>query len=346
MRLHLDYETASEVDLKKCGAYKYAEDPSTRVLMLGWAVDDQPPELWQPHKEPLPDQLRLLLENPSVHKHAFNAAFERLITRNCLGIEIPPEEWRCTMVESFYLGFAGGLAGVLKAIGLEDKDDKGKRLINTFSKPAPKNHKADWYNWENKPDDWALFCDYCRQDVHVERELWHWMQEFPTIPDWDYRQWCLDQRINDRGVPMDTDMAYSAVQIWDQEKQNLTEELIDITGLPKVTRGPFLEWLEVYAGVKLDNLRKDYLQALLHRGALPDHAAVPVEVWAQKEGKATSKYLAVINGSGAEDRARGMFQYKGAARTDRVGGRLIQLQNLKRPFVSPEGIQPLVSLRS
>jgi DNA polymerase bacteriophage-type len=342
MRLHLDYETASEVDLKKCGAYKYAAHESTRILMLGWAVDDEPVNLWIPHRESIPARLRAYMSYGDVTKHAFNAAFERLITRHCLGIEIPPEQWRCTMVEAFYLGFAGGLSAVLKAVGLEDKDDKGKRLINTFCKPAPKNHKAEWYDWTNRPEDWSLFCGYCEQDVNVERQLWHWMQQFPTIPDWDYKQWCLDQRINDRGVPMDTDMADAAIRIWEIEKNNLTEELQEITELPRVTRGPFLEWLEIHTGVKLDNLRKDYLATLLSKGLLPDHATTPVKVWAQKEGKATSKYLAVINGAGAEDRARGMFQYKGAARTDRVGGRLIQLQNLKRPFVKPEGIQPLV----
>jgi DNA polymerase len=343
MRLHLDYETASELDLKKVGAHKYAAHPSTRILMLGWAVDDEAVDLWLPHIDPeVPARLMAFLVHGDVTKHAYNAQFERLITRYCLGIEIPPEQWRCTMVESFYLGFAGKLTQVLNAVGLEDKDAKGHRLIGVFCKPAPANHHADWYDWTNKPEDWALFCGYCRQDVHVERQLWHWLQKFPLIPDWDYTQWCLDQRINDRGVPMDINMAMSAVGIWEQEKQNLTHELMDMTGLPKVTRAPFLAWMEEYTGVTLESTRKDYLANLLHTGALPDHATPYVQIWAQKEGKATSKYTAVLNGSGEGDRARGMFQYKGASRTDRAGGRLIQLQNLKRPFVKLAGIQPLV----
>ena len=131
-RLHLDYETASEADLKKTGAYKYAEHPSTRVLMLGWAVGDEQIELWQPHLTPMPPRLRAFLLDPNTRKHAYNAAFERLITKHCLGIDIPPEQWCCTMVESFYLGFAGKLTQVLTAIGLEDKDKKGYSLINTF----------------------------------------------------------------------------------------------------------------------------------------------------------------------------------------------------------------------
>lgn len=344
-RLHLDYETASELNIKKCGAYKYAEHPSTRILMLGWAFDDEPVALWQPHKEPIPARLLEGLKNPFVNKHAFNAAFERLITRNCLDIEIPPEEWRCTMVESFYLGFAGSMDQILKAIGLEQKDDRGKRLINVFSTPAPKNHKADWYDWDNKPAEWQEFCHYCIQDVHVERQLWHWLQRFPTMNLWDYKQWFNDQRINDRGVPMDVPMAESAISIWDQEKSNITEQMKDMMGIPKVTREPFLQWIEDNTGVRLENTRKDYIASLLHKGTLPPEAEPYIKLWAQKEGKATSKYSAVINGTCDDGRARGMFQYKGASRTDRVGGRLIQLQNLKRPLYgdTPEQIDNVVN---
>lgn len=331
-RLHLDYETGSEVDLKKAGAYKYARDPSTRILMLGWAFDDEPAELWEPHIGPIPHRLYQGIADPSVTKHAYNAAFERLITRYCLGVEVPPEQWRCTMVESYYLGFAGTMDQVLKAIGLETKDDRGKRLINTFCKPAPKNHHADWYDWNNKPQDWLDFGTYCKQDVHVERLLWHWLQQFPKMHEWDFRQWCLDQRINDRGVPMDVDMARAAIDIWDQEKANITATMCEMMGLEKVTRGPFLQWIEDNTGVKLENTCKDYIESLLSKGKLPPEAEPYIDLWSQKEGKATSKYSAVINGTCEDGRARGMFQYKGASRTDRVGGRLIQLQNLKRPL--------------
>lgn len=341
-RLHLDYETASELDIKKCGAYKYAADPSTRILMLGWAVDDGPVQLWQPHLEEIPSALEYYLADPSVIKRAYNAQFERLITKHCLGIEVPIEQWRCTMVMSYYLGFAGKLTQVLNAVGLEDKDKRGYQLINTFCTPAPKNHKADWYDWENKPQEWQEFCEYCIQDVVVERQLYHWLCQFPQMHQWDWEQWFLDQRINDRGVPMDTDMAHAAIEIWDQEKANLTQELSDMTGLAKVTRQPFLNWIKDHTGVELESTRKDYLAALLKKGDLPDEVTPYIDLWAQKEGKATSKYTAVLNGTGEGSRARGMFQYKGASRTDRVGGRLIQLQNLKRPFVSDAGIEGLV----
>lgn len=340
-RLHLDYETASEINLKQAGAYKYAADPSTRILMLGWAFDDEPEELWQPHCEPMPDRLRRGIESPIVGKHAYNAAFERLISRHCLGIEVPYDQWRCTMVESYYLGFAGALDQVLKAVGLEHKDDRGKRLINLFCSPSPKNHKVNWYDWDNRPVDWYDFGNYCRQDVHVERQLWHWLQQFPAMHDWDWQQWFLDQSINDRGVAMDLDMAQAAIQIWDDEKKILTAELANMTGLEKVTREPFIRWLKDHTGVELENTQKDYLASLINKGELSEEVKPYITLWAQKEGKATSKYTAILRATGADSRARGMFQYKGASRTDRVGGRIIQLQNLKRPFVSIAGVESL-----
>ena len=331
-RLHLDYETASEVELKSSGAYKYAEHPSTRILMLGWAFDDEPEELWEPHKGPIPPRLLEGIKNPAVTKVAFNAAFERLITRNCLKVEVPPEQWRCTMVEAYYLGFAGGLDKVLKAIGLEQKDDRGNRLINMFCKPHQKPTKPT--GTTGLTDRWSSVSSGSTVGgmSRVERQLHHYMQKFPTMHEWDYKQWYNDQRINDRGVPMDVPMAISAVSIWEQEKYNLTEQMKDMMGIPKVTREPFLQWIEDNTGVKLENTRKDYIASLLHKGTLPPEAEPYIKLWAQKEGKATSKYNAVINGTCEDGRARGMFQYKGASRTDRVGGRLIQLQNLKRPL--------------
>lgn len=141
---------------------------------------------------------------------------------------------------------------------------------------------------------------------------------------------------------MDLEFAKSAVQIWDEEKASLADELAEIMGAEKVTRQPFIDWMRNATGVELENTQKEYLATLLHRGELPDCARLPVELWRQKEAKATSKYAAVLNATGTGGRARGMFQYKGASRTDRAGGRIIQLHNLKRPFVRVEGIRPLV----
>lgn len=341
MRLHLDFETRSECDLKRSGLYKYMAHPSTRALMLGWALDDNTIELWTPQSGALPSELKEALEDPEVTKHAYNAPFERLGTRHLLGVEVPIEQWRCTMVESYYLGFAGSLNQVLEAVGLEKKDARGGRLINLFSSPAPKNHKVEWYDHTNRPEEWEEFCGYCKQDVRVERLLWHWLQKFPKMLDWDYRQYALDQKINERGCPVDVALAESALDLWYRETKLLRDDLVLVTGLNKPTRGPFLEWL-TQQGVNANGTTKDELEAL-RKTELPPEVIEALDLWGQKEAKAPTKYAAIVHAAGEGDRARGMFQYKGASRTDRVGGRLIQLQNLKRPVAkSLDEIPPII----
>lgn len=341
-RLHLDFETKSTCNLKTAGAHKYAADPSTAPLMLAWAFDDEEVSLWQPHLGPLPDRVMRGLLDPTVAKVAFNATFERMILLHCMGITVPIEQWRCTMVASYYLSFAGGLDQVLSAIGLEKKDPRGGQLINMFSTPAPKNHKVDWYTHENRPSEFREFGEYCVKDVKVERQLLLWLAQYPMMHLWDWERYALDQKINDRGVPMNLDMARGAFEMWEEEKKSLVDRLQECTGLGKVTRGPFSEWLKG-AGVEVEDLRKETLDQVMEDPDLDHTIREALLLWQQKEAKATSKYTAAINGSDERDwRSRGMFQFKGAQRTDRTSGRRMQLQNLKRTNTCVEGIPAVV----
>lgn len=331
-RLHLDYETYSECDIRKSGAHRYARDPTTEALMLGWAIDDAPVNLWLPWKDPMPKELGTALKDESFDIWAFNAAFERTITSHVLGINPAMRRWRCTMVASYYLGFFGGLDQVLEQTGLQvRKDPRGKALIQMFSKPNPKNYKLSRYTHENKPAEFQEFCEYCKQDVKVERDLYHWLGQFPRVPWWDWVQYAVDQAVNDRGVPMDLELARAAVAVWEDEKARVADDLKGLTGLDKVTRGPFLTWVRDQ-GVYIDSLRSDVVTPTMTAPTTPDHVKTAFSLWQQKEAKATSKYTAVLAACGEDCLARGMFQYKGATRTDRVGGRIVQLQNLKRPF--------------
>lgn len=346
--LHLDYETRSEVNLNKAGMHVYAAHPSTRILMLSWAFDDEPFRLWEPHKCAIPPaELVQGFLDPDVICEAANAPFERLITYYCLGISVPYERWRCVLVKAYYLGFAGSLDDVLQQTGLRRKDPRGKQLINRFCTPAAKNHKADWYDWRTHPREWSEFGEYCITDGEVERALSHWLDQFPQMHGWDWQQWFIDQRINDRGVPVDVDMARSAIQLWDLERERLTDELCRHTGLPKVTRGPFLEHINAHlsSSQHFTSLGKDVITSRRTHGKLPEYVDRALSLWGEKEAKAATKYAAVLNCASTDGRARGMFQYKGASRTDRVGGRRLQLQNLKRPVAkTPEEIDGIVGL--
>lgn len=174
-RLHLDFETFSEMDIKKTTTSVYTSAPTTEILMLGWAYNDDPVELWEPRLGAAPDRLIQGLRNPSVLLHAFNAPFEDGITRNQMGIDIDFRRWQDTQIKALSRGFPAKLDDVLRAIGLPMKDKRGGQLINMFSKRAPKNHKVDRYDWTNRTSEWQEFCGYCKQDVVVERNLDHWL---------------------------------------------------------------------------------------------------------------------------------------------------------------------------
>jgi DNA polymerase len=342
-RLHLDFETYSECDLKSAGVHRYAEDPSTEVLMLGWAFDDEPEQLWHPFEGQLPERLVAGLRDPSTAKTAFNATFERLIMKHVLGIYVPVGQWRCTMVCAYYLGFTGGLDAVLSQSALNyTKDPRGQRLIQLFCKPAPRNHKVDRYTRENRPEDFADFGQYCKTDVRVERELLLWLAQYPMMHEWDWQRYTLDQRINDRGIYLDRSMAAGALEAWEAERKALTQKLKDLSGLSKVTREPFKEWLASH-GFFADTMGKDDMAASLKQHDWHDDVREAVGLWIEKEGKAATKYASMMKGMGDDQRARGMFQFKGASRTDRTAGRRIQLQNLRRSFAKPAQIGTLVS---
>lgn len=342
-RLHLDLETYSECDIKTAGAHEYAAHPSTEILMCAYALGDGPVYLWTPAEgEPMPGQLAAWLADDSVHKWAFNAAFERLLLSHVKGVTPTLRTWRCTMVAAYYLGFSGGLGQVASQMGLaQQKDTEGQRLIRKFSCPTPKNQKLRRRDWNTDPEDWAKFKAYCIQDVETERAVYHFTQRFPTMLDWDWERYALDQIINDRGAYTDRAMATGAMSLWEREKESLEDQLAELTGLPRITRGPFAEWLRSQ-GVTADSLAKDKLDALAESSD-DDRVKRAISLWQEKEGKAVAKYDAVLESTTVDGRARGLFQFKGASRTDRTSGRRIQLQNLKRSFeAKDEGIAVLV----
>lgn len=344
-RIHLDFETYSEEDIRSSGAHKYAMHPSTEVLMLAWVVDDDPTiRQWMPHTTPeMPILLRSLLTDPKVAKVAFNAAFERLIFKYVLGMDIPASQWRCTMVCSYYLGFVGSLDQILSQTPLGvSKDPRGQRLIHVFSKPAPKNHHAERYTEEEKPLEWREFCEYNITDVDVERKLLLWLAQFPTMASWDWDRYTLDQEINDRGIFIDIPMAEGAAILWKQEQEDLSRQLRILTGVSRATRGPFTQWLSDQ-GVGVSTLGREELSSVMSMASTPDHVKRALSLWMQKEGKAAAKYNAMLSGAATDSRVRGMFQFKGASRTDRTAGRRVQLQNLKRSEKLSEAGRELIS---
>lgn len=338
--LYLDTETYSEADLRKVGGWVYARHPSTEVLLLTWAIDDEPVQCWDCTDLPwTPTRLHKALYDPSVTLLAHHAQFDRWILEHVLGCKTAVERWRCTMAKAYTMGLPGALGQLASALNLDDDSQKiadGKRLIQKFSKPQPKNRKIRRHTRETDPEDWRRWIEYAVRDTELVRNVDR------AIPDWNCRGfevdlWHLDQRINDRGLPVDVRLAKALAELCDNELERLNGELAELTDgavTANTQRDRTLAWLREQ-GVHTETFRKADVTELLARDDLPDNARRVLEIRKQAGRSSTSKYVAFGRTTDPKDhRIHGAFQYGGASRTLRWAGRLIQPQNFVRP---PDG---------
>lgn len=342
--LHIDLETYSAVDLKKCGAYKYAEDTDCSILLLGYAIDDEPVQVVDlTHGDKIPLEVLAALRDPTVTKVAHNAMFER-INLSCYlwthgdlpeGEYLDPAGWRCTMVWASELGLPKSLDAVGTALGLDQrKMTEGKNLITRFCcphKPTEKNGGHTRILPEDDPEAWETFKAYNRRDVEVERAIYRRLSRYPmTESEWYLYE--LDQRINDRGVRVDITLVDQAIRMGELAKSELTAELVDLTGLDNPNSTPQMKaWLADH-GVQITSLDKDAVASLLARDLPPDvRKALTLRQQAAKSSLA--KYEAMRNAVCADGRIRGLLQFYGAG-TGRWAGRIIQPQNLPKSTMS------------
>lgn len=333
--LHCDFETYSEADIREVGGSRYARDPSTEVLMLSYALDDEPVKLWVPAEgEPWPEDLQEYLADPKIEIHAFNAPFEYNIFRHVLGIDLPLERFKCVMVMAYALSFTGGLDAIGKQIGLPQDQQKlaiGKKLIQRFCKPAPSNHKATRYTTETHPEEWQSFKGYCIQDTETERFIENWINERHTMLDVEWQFWWLDQRINQKGLPIDVELATTAMQLHKQAKHRCTERMKDLTGLPNPnSTQQLMSWL-IRHELPLENLQATTIDAILTKVELHPTIREVLELKRKTAMTAPTKWQAFIDKTDDDGCLRGMFQMNGASRTGREASRGINLQNLKSP---------------
>lgn len=330
--LSIDIETYSPVDLAKAGVYPYAEHPEFEILLFAYAFDDEPVrcvELAQ--GESLPEEVVSALTDPDVIKTAFNAMFERVCISRFFELELPIEQWECTMVKAAMLGLPLSLAMVAKVLKLEQgKMEAGKALIRYFSLPC-KPTKSNGGRTRNLPrhdlDKWRLFGEYCIRDVEVERAIRDKIAFF-DIPEMERALYVLDQEINDRGVLLDAELVRNAIEMDTVYKDKLTEEAKAITALDNPNSVAQLkEWVSGKLGEEVESLTKGAIKDLSEE---TDDETVKAMLMLRLEMAKTSvkKYMAMANAVGADGRVRALLQFYGANRTGRWAGRLVQVQNL------------------
>ena len=363
----IDIETYSEVDIKTCGLYRYATDPSFEILLIAWAMDDgsgfgetQCCDLTS--GDPFPTELLEAFQSGTVRLIAHNASFERVcfsvhLQRNFPGqylqpgAFLSPDNWLCTMVMAGSLTLPLALkdvGAVLKTV--QQKDKEGERLIKLFSMPC-KPTKSNGYRTRNLPQhypaDWAKFKGYCIQDVNTEIDIYKRLKRFP-MPDREWHHYRVNERVNDRGVKIDTELVQQAIACDLMLSDAMTKKAYELTGLENPNSVSQLKsWLDE-RGIPMDSLgKKDVAQMIgeLDRNGVDEEAMDMLKLRLQMAKSSVKKYQAAERCVCPDGRARGLFQFYGASRTGRYSGRNIQLQNLPQNHISTlEQARDLVKL--
>lgn len=331
--LSIDLETYSSIDLAKCGVYRYAESPDFEILLFGYAFDDEPATVIDLTEDVvLPDDIMNALFDKSIQKCAFNAGFERTCLAAYLGREMPPEQWSCTAVLARELGLPGSLEKVGEVIGLPEDKKKlktGKALIRYFSipcKPTKSNGGRTRNLPHHDPDKWQLYIDYNRTDVESERAIRQRLLTY-SVAESEQALWEIDQKINDRGVLADLQLAKSAIEI-DEVIQNKLMSQAQELGIknPKSTN-QVKDFIREITGITVSSLERKYVNDIR---AQANNATVDLllSLRAGLTKTSTKKYEAVLRAANADHRIRGLTQFYGANRTGRWAGRLVQMQNL------------------
>ena len=335
--LHIDIETYSEVDLPKTGVVRYAEHPSTEILMIAWAVDDGPVTLIDLTAGDDLAEFLSAWRDRSLTKVAWNTGFERTLFRYVMDLPTDPEEWLDPMVLAYSVSLPGKLARAGKVIGLDAdhaKDREGGRLIAKFSKPRKPSKYKPWTRCDASTDpvDWEKFKHYCVQDVIAEREIWHRLAPY-NMPTHEWALWHLDQKINDRGWPIDHDLVQAAIEVAGELKTRLTAEAREITGLANVNSVVQLrQWL-ADQGVETEDLQAATIAALLRRDDLAAPVRRVLEIRQQTSRTTVNKFEAIDRSVASDGTVKQTMQFAGAGRTWRWAGRTVQPHNMFRPSI-------------
>ena len=346
--LSIDIETYSDIDLSKCGVYKYTESAAFDILLFGYAINGGEVQVVDlACGETIPSEVIAALTDETVTKWAFNASFERVclsvwlrknypqefysysIEEDTVQNYLDPESWKCSMIWSAYMGLPLSLAGAGAVLGLEEQKLKeGKDLIRYFCVPC-KPTKVNGGRTRNLPEHdwekWEWFKFYNKRDVEVEMSIQKRLSKYP-VPDFVWDEYHIDQEINDRGIALDMAMVENAIAMDEKSKDELNTVLKQITNLENPNSViQMKQWFSEH-GMETDTLGKKAVAELLKTAPKP--LAEVLSLRQQIAKSSVKKYQAMQNAVCADGRARGMFQFYGANRSGRWAGRLIQLQNL------------------
>lgn len=366
MILYNDTETKSSVNLTQCGVAAYSESPDAAVIIWAYAIDDQEEKAWDVASgDPMPADLEeaLVLADEHVWQNFF---FDSTMVGKCLGIELPIEKTFDTMVQALSHGLPGKLEKLCEVFKIEAGKTKlakrGRELMNLFSiPPGPKSRRAGegFATALTHPMEWDEYIEYAKSDIRSMRELrklmpaWNYRFDLRG-PDYEGRHkvnehdlWVLDQKINQRGVLMDLDLARAALAAVASNKVTLDAQADDWTGgdLDSATqRDRLLKYILAEYDVDLPDMKAATLEKRAKDESLPQQVRDLLVLRMETAMPSNAKYDKLLKVVSHDHRARGLLQFCGAPRTRRDGGRLWQPQNLPRPNMKGEAIETGIEL--
>lgn len=329
-KISIDIETFSDIDLVKCGVYKYADSPAFEILLFAYSIDGGEIHIIDlASGDKLPEEIISAIKSDTVIKTAFNAQFERVCLSKHLGILLDPSSWYCTAVQAAELSLPASLADVGAALGLErQKMTEGKDLIKYFCVPC-KPTKSNGGRTRNMPKDapekWTLFKKYCKRDVDVERQIAEKLKKY-LLSKSEHDLYVLDQNINDRGVLVDLELARQAVKLNSIQTAVATEQAYTLTGLENPNSVAQLKAWLIENGVEIESLSKKAVAALADETDGDIQEMLHLRLLMSKTS--VKKYEAVMRSVCRDNRVRGMMRFCGASRTGRWSGNILQPQNL------------------
>lgn len=363
--IHFDIESFSECDLKEAGAYKYAEHPSTEMLMMSYRFGNGPVHLWLPYNEfpqavldevqakqpdailqvqrAVPTALREHLESGGEWR-AHNAQFERVVLNGVAGrkIDFPfldVKQSVCTAAKAAAHGLPRSLADACKAVGAHPKDDLGK--IDMLFLARPRKHKTET-RWtpENAPDKWAVVMAYCIDDTYAESSLDGLV---PDLTPEELAIYRLDAEINDRGVLVDLPAVEDARYLVDEYKRQLEatceemtrNDLFDTPGVKPTQREKVATWIRENGWPNLTDLQAETVKVLVQREDVPENVKRMLRLYSTYGMKAVSKFDTLVEMACEDGKLHGMFMYHGA-NTGRWSSTGVQLQNMSRGHLAED----------
>lgn len=334
--LHIDFETRSDVDIRKRGVYAYMASRNTEPLFASYVLGGGV-KRWLCGEPCPPEIVEHVRAGGTIVAH--NAGFERLLWQKILTPRhgwpvVRLEQFHCTAATAAALSLPRDLAGLGAALGLDvQKDTDGWRLINKFSIPRkPKKGEPAGLRFNevaDHPEDWAKFMAYCDRDVLTEMAAHRRMVALSAD---EQKAWVLSEQINDRGMPIDVESVTAALDLAERTKAHLDAQMTRATA-GYVTSCTQVEVLKNWAktrGVDIESLAKAELEDWLETDDLPDDVRAAITLRQEAAKTSVAKLEAFAARVSDDGRVRGAFLFCGAG-TGRWSSTGVQMHNMPRP---------------